>query len=591
MDPPILPEHDLVSALRGGTTWLVRNRLTGDLAVLRRVRTPARAARRRAEALARAGVPVALVALGGAPHALRPYRPGATAAELLGDGVAWPVRLRAARAAAAAVAALQARGAFHGDLHPGNVAMGEDGVAALLDGVDGPDLHDPPPGAAGFAPAEVVRGAGPGPAADAFALAALAHALLARPPFAADDALAAARRVLFDAPVRLAVLRPDLDPRACDLLDRALAARPRSRPGVAELAAALEAIEGTAAEIVRAAPPEVVPVPVGDVVPAPLEEVAPPRLENIVPSPPPGDPSTPFVPSPSASGPETAHPERGPREARPQSKDAPGERSRGARDEPSIGARGPHRVLPVLHALRAGVAVSLRRAAGTPLGRVALAAVPLAALAALGLGLAGEPGYAAQVERLLDAGDVSRAAAAVDRAAASRPREPWIEKLRGDVACARGDGEGCLARYRAALAARPGLGSDARLRANVLRLLGREGSAAVRVAALVPGIDGELGARTRSDDAAVRWGAVRALEQRGEADRIDYADVYARDLEGDTSCAEKRAAAAKLAELRDPRVLPRLEAAGRREGGLLGFFCAGDAVRRAIAATRAVAAR
>lgn len=238
---------------------------------------------------------------------------------------------------------------------------------------------------------------------------------------------------------------------------------------------------------------------------------------------------------------------------------------------------------------RAVLAALARRVPPSPLHRAALAAVPLLALT-FALLPRSDAALAGEVERDLARGDLAGARAALDAAPRAADRA-LVEKLRGDVACARGDGEGCLARYRAALAARPGLGSDARLRANVLRLLGREGSAAVRVAALVPGIDGELGARTRSDDAAVRWGAVRALEQRGEADRIDYADVYARDLEGDTSCAEKRAAAAKLAELRDPRVLPRLEAAGRREGGLLGFFCAGDAVRRAIAATRAVAAR
>jgi hypothetical protein len=106
-----------------------------------------------------------------------------------------------------------------------------------------------------------------------------------------------------------------------------------------------------------------------------------------------------------------------------------------------------------------------------------------------------------------------------------------LEKLRGDVACARGAAGECLRRYRVALAAREELREDPALRANARRLL-----------------------------------------DRGH------------------SCGTRRAAAQLLGELRDPEALPALEEA-RRSGGIFAAFCAGDAVDRAIASTRAAVAR
>jgi eukaryotic-like serine/threonine-protein kinase len=61
----------------------------------------------------------------------------------------------------------------------------------------------------------------------------------------------------------------------------------------------------------------------------------------------------------------------------------------------------------------------------------------------------------------------------------------------------------------------------------------------------------------------------------------------ARALLGrDQSCGTRRAAAELLGELRDPEALPALREA-RRGGGIFGWFCTGDAIDRAIAATRA----
>jgi hypothetical protein len=101
-----------------------------------------------------------------------------------------------------------------------------------------------------------------------------------------------------------------------------------------------------------------------------------------------------------------------------------------------------------------------------------------------------------------------------------------LEKLRGDVACARRAPGECLRRYRIALAAQPELRTDGTLRRNV-----------------------------------------RALLSPRE------------------SCATRRSAAVLAGELRDPDALPALQAA-RRSGGFFAFLCTGDAIDRAIAASR-----
>ncbi len=116
-----------------------------------------------------------------------------------------------AAALASAVAALHARGRVHGRLHPGNVHVGADGVIALAEGglPFRPDLADA--AALGFAAPELLRGGTPSRRTDAFSLAAIAYALLARrTPFEAGSPLEAIRRVLHDDPIPLDELRPDL---------------------------------------------------------------------------------------------------------------------------------------------------------------------------------------------------------------------------------------------------------------------------------------------------------------------------------------------------------------------------------------------
>ncbi len=194
---------------------------------------------------------------------------------------------------------------------------------------------------------------------------------------------------------------------------------------------------------------------------------------------------------------------------------------------PAAAASPLLRHLPTFAAAAAGLSrlpAAVRRL--PPLPRLALAALP-----ALALGLALLPEsdalLAREVASLVERGDLAGARRRLDQSAKERPGDPFVEKLRGDVACARGDRGECLRRYRVALTARPDLRDDPALRSNARRL----------VAAGEP-------------------------------------------------CGSRRAAAHLLGELRDPESLPALEEA-RRASGFFARLCLGDSLERAITATKA----
>jgi eukaryotic-like serine/threonine-protein kinase len=524
-----LPEHDLVAVLRPGRTFLLRNRATGTEVIVKRV---AAGASRRLALLGPLASRWGLVALGSGPHLVRPFVVGRTLTELLSEGPMPADRVTGiVRAVAVALSPLHARGVAHGELHPSNVIETEDRRIVLVDGLEpfcgAADAGDPHAALeATYAAPEVVRGARATPRADVWALGVMTRRLLAGVhPFEAGELAATLSRILYDAPLGVAVARPDLPATFAAAVDRAHARSPRARyRTVADFAAAVEP---------QAAPGLVEPMPAGGTAPG--------------------------------SGP-------------------------GSRDqaEPAlpVAAQATFAEGPGRSSLVSGWSAArerLREAAVGP--RLALLAAPVLAVALLCLG--GEDPLVREVRQLLAARELPRAAAALDRAAAQRPDDPAVEKLRGDLACARGQSRECLRRYRAALERRPGLSGDPVVRENVLALLGREDdrALAVRLATRVEGVDDLLLERTRSDRYWTRWNAVRALEARGEAERIDYADVYSRDLLHGGSCATRRAAAAKLAELRDPRSLPALEQA-RDDAGAFDWFCTGDTIGRAIAAVR-----
>jgi hypothetical protein len=391
-----------------------------------------------------------------------------------------------AAALASAVAALHARGRVHGRLHPGNVHVGADGAIALAEGglPFHPDLADT--AALGFAAPELLRGGKPSRRTDAFSLAAIAYALLAgRAPFEAGSPLETIRRVLHEDPLPLGELRPDLPAGLVAAVTRGLAKSAWRRPTAKEIAKELTA---------RAVP-------------------------NPNPSP---------SPSPTGTS-EAVHPERS---------DAASAAERSRRTTPT--APSTATATPTATAWQtssletvlpepietASVAERARPARRRrTLLRVALAALPALALATLWLPQS-EASLEGEIASLIAGGRLGDARAKLEAAAKARRGDPLVEKLRGDVACARGASGECLRRYRVALAARPVLREDPTLRANARRL-----------------------------------------------------------LSGAQSCGSRRAAAELLGELRDPAALPTLESA-RRSGGVFSWFCTGDAIDRAIASTR-----
>ncbi|WP_176065683.1 serine/threonine protein kinase [Anaeromyxobacter diazotrophicus] len=271
-------------------------------------------------------------------------------------------------------------------------------------------------------------------------------------------------------------------------------------------------------------------------------------------------------------------------------------RPQGARSSPLLApqARAPEPARPArpvevpAPAPRTWGALALRRLATR---RRALAAAAAVALVAGGaLALARRPGALERaVAARLEARDLDGARRLLREAERRGGAGPVAEKLRGDVACAgRAYGE-CLRRYEAALAARPALGRDPRLRENALALAARgdDRRALAAVLARLPGLDDALAELTRSPRYWPRWNAVRALEARGARDRIDFARVYALDLLHAGSCDTRRAAAERLAALREPRLLPELtraQAAARASWS--EWRCTGPAVEEALRATR-----
>lgn len=403
-------------------------------------------------------------------HAPDPARPAAEPARTLAEVLAARPDGETARAVArgltAAVAALHAERRVHGALHPGTVRIGPGGAVAL--GARGAARPGLGPGApvepVAFSAPEVLRGARAGRRADVFSTAALVQAILCgAPPFDAPTALEAAHRVLYRLP---APPGPEVPPALEDAIAAALAKPRWRRPGsVLALCAAL-GVPGPATEPAAARP----------------------------------------VPPPLAS--------RGHALASRAAASA-------VRRAPALGAaavRGLERLRPLAAAARARLPASRR-------GRAVLA-IALLALAGLLAVPRGEASLAAGVAARLSAGDAAGARALLDEAERAGRRGPLLDKLRGDVACARRASGECLRRYRLALAADPALRTDPVIRENARRLLGADG------------------------------------------------------------CGTRRAAAELIGELRDPDALPALRAA-RRGGGLLAYFCTGDSIDRAIREVRA----
>jgi len=476
-----------------------------------------------------------------------------------------PDPLAAAAELASAVAELHREGLVHGRIHAGNVlrvggrvSLREVAAPAAPLPADTADLD-----ALACAAPEVLRGRPARRAADVHALALVVADLLAgRVPGTPASFADVVHAGLHRAPIALVASVPPAVPR---LLRRATSRHPWRRPSAAALARALaEASRGPAPALPFAGPPRAAPSPWPS---PPVGErdhvLLTSRFVSLAPRPGPlprwGRGIMVLLTSRFVS---LAPRQRG--EGRGEGQRAP----------------APPRLLPALTGALS-VVRSHRRLV------VAALAIVLATGAVALVRRAGS--LEREVARRLAARDVDGARRLLREAERARAKGPTVDKLRGDVACAaRGFAE-CLSRYEAALAGDPSLGREPSVRQNALALAARgdDRRALVAVLARLPGIDGELLAMTTSPRYWPRWNAVRALEARGAGDRVDRARVYALDLLHAGSCDTRRAAAQKLAALRDPRVLPELtQAREAARSSWSEWRCTGREVEDALRAAR-----